>query len=107
MYMICIQWLDLSCVGNERDARNGANAVLRSSPTPKVLPIEIPALSLDELIRLTGNFGQKALIGEGSYGRVFYATLRTGQAAAIKRLDTSSSQESDSDFAAQVFISEW
>lgn len=60
-------------------------------------------MSLDELNRLTGNFGTKALIGEGSYGRVFYAKLSDGQAAAIKRLDTSSS-EPDSDFGAQVNI---
>ena len=51
---------------------------------------------------MTGNFGTKALIGEGSYGRVFYAKLSDGMRAAIKKLDTSSSQEPDSDFAAQV-----
>lgn len=74
--------------------------MVRSGAPPKVLPIEIPAMSLDELNRLTGNFGAKALIGEGSYGRVFYAKLSNGQAAAIKKLDAS--QEPDSDFAAQV-----
>ncbi|CAA6658458.1 unnamed protein product [Spirodela intermedia] len=52
--------------------------------------------------RLTFNFGQKALIGEGSYGRVFHATLSTGQPAAIKRLDPSVSQESDSEFSVQL-----
>ena len=51
---------------------------------------------------MTGNFGNKALIGEGSYGRVFYAKLKDGMSAAIKKLDTSSSQEPDSDFEAQV-----
>jgi serine/threonine protein kinase len=51
---------------------------------------------------MTGNFGTKALIGEGSYGRVFYAKLKDGMPAAIKKLDTSSSQEPDSDFEAQV-----
>ncbi|NP_001312440.1 probable protein kinase At2g41970 [Nicotiana tabacum] len=68
----------------------------------KVLPIEIPVVSLDELNKLTGNFGQKALIGEGSYGRVFFAKLSDGQQAAIKKLDTSSSSEPDSDFTAQL-----
>ncbi|XP_019053335.1 PREDICTED: probable protein kinase At2g41970 isoform X3 [Nelumbo nucifera] len=76
----------------------------RSGAPQKVLPIETPALSLDELNRLTGNFGSKALIGEGSYGRVFHATLSNGQAAAIKKLDASSSQEPDSDFAAQLSV---
>lgn len=74
----------------------------KSGATQKVLPIETPAMKLDELNRLTGNFGTKALIGEGSYGRVFYAKLSNGQKAAIKKLD--SSQELDSEFAAQVKI---
>ncbi|KAI3472131.1 hypothetical protein Pfo_029619 [Paulownia fortunei] len=77
-------------------------SAVRSGPPQKVLPIEIPALSLDELNRRTGNFGTKALIGEGSYGRVFYAKLSDGQPAAIKKLDTSSSPEPDTDFAAQL-----
>lgn len=57
---------------------------------------------MDELNRLTGNFGSKALIGEGSYGRVFFATLSDGQQAAIKKLDTSSSPDPEDDFASQV-----
>ncbi|KAG9134982.1 hypothetical protein Leryth_001252 [Lithospermum erythrorhizon] len=73
----------------------------RSGANQKVLPIETPAISLDELNKLTGYFGQKALIGEGSYGRVFFAKLRTGQPAAIKKLDTSS-PEPDSDFTTQL-----
>ncbi|XP_073273748.1 probable protein kinase At2g41970 [Primulina huaijiensis] len=77
-------------------ARNGA--------PQKVLPIETPALSLDELNRLTGNFGTKSLIGEGSYGRVFYAKLRSGQQAAIKKLDTTSAPEPESDFIAQLSL---
>ncbi|KAK4757388.1 hypothetical protein SAY87_018689 [Trapa incisa] len=76
----------------------------RGGAPQKVLPIETPAISLDEMNRLTGNFGQKSLIGEGSYGRVFSATLRDGQQAAIKKLDTSASQEPDSDFAAQLSV---
>ncbi|KAB1222404.1 hypothetical protein CJ030_MR2G028732 [Morella rubra] len=85
--------------GSNRGEPRSSNMV-RSGAPPKVLPIEIPAMSLDELNRLTGNFGTKALIGEGSYGRVFYAKLSNGQAAAIKKLDAS--QEPDSDFAAQL-----
>lgn len=74
--------------------------MVKSGAPQKILPIETPSMSLDELNRSTGNFGTKALIGEGSYGRVFYAKLGNDQAAAIKKLD--SSQEPDSDFAAQV-----
>lgn len=86
-------------LGSQRgEPRNARNA------PPKILPIETPALSLDELNRMTGNFGQKALIGEGSYGRVFYAKLSNGDPAAVKKLDTSSSAEPDNDFAAQVYV---
>ncbi|KAH0971906.1 hypothetical protein GBA52_024062 [Prunus armeniaca] len=85
--------------GNDRGEPRSSNTVKSGAPQ-KALPIEIPAMSLDELNRLTGNFGQKALIGEGSYGRVFYAKLSNGKNAAIKKLDTS--QEPDSDFSAQL-----
>ncbi|KAL4342423.1 hypothetical protein GQ457_08G011700 [Hibiscus cannabinus] len=46
----------------------------------------------------------KSLIGEGSYGRVFYGVLSDGQPAAIKKLDTGSSPEPDSDFGNQLSI---
>ena len=87
-------------IGSGRGEPRETNAV-KGGAAQKVLPIEIPAIPLDELNRLTDNFGAKALIGEGSYGRVFQATLSSGQVAAIKKLDTTS-QEPDSDFAAQV-----
>ncbi|XP_024031179.1 probable protein kinase At2g41970 [Morus notabilis] len=87
--------------GSGRGEPRSSNMVKSGAPQ-KVLPIETPAISLDELNRCTGNFGSKALIGEGSYGRVFYAKLSNGQAAAIKKLDTSTSQDPDSEFAAQL-----
>ncbi|KAL0359406.1 UNVERIFIED_CONTAM: putative protein kinase [Sesamum angustifolium] len=77
--------------GSERGEPRTSAA--RGGAPQKVLPIEIPAISLDELNRLTGNFGTKALIGEGSYGRVYYAKLSSGEEAAIKKLDTSSSPD--------------
>lgn len=85
-------------VANDRgEPRSGA----RNGPPQKVLPIEIPALSLADLNRLTSDFGTKALIGEGSYGRVYYVKLSDGREAAIKKLDTTSA-EPDPDFQAQV-----
>ncbi|KAL6133818.1 hypothetical protein ACLB2K_066051 [Fragaria x ananassa] len=86
--------------GNDRGEPRSSNPV-RSRAPAKALPIELPAMPLDELNRLTGNFGQKALIGEGSYGRVFYAKLSNGKPAAIKKLDAGS-QEPDSDFGNQL-----
>ncbi|XP_044508014.1 probable protein kinase At2g41970 [Mangifera indica] len=88
--------------GGQRGEPRSSNMVKTGAPQ-KVLPIEVPSVPLDELNRLTSNFGSKALIGEGSYGRVFYAKLETGP-AAIKKLDTGSSEESDSDFAAQLSV---
>ncbi|KAJ6746118.1 PTO-INTERACTING PROTEIN 1-LIKE [Salix koriyanagi] len=89
--------------GSGRGEPRSVNPARKGAPQ-KVLPIEIPAIPLDELNRMTGNFGTKALIGEGSYGRVFYAKLSDGMPAAIKKLDTSSSQEPDSDFASQLSV---
>ncbi|XP_031263608.1 PTI1-like tyrosine-protein kinase 1, partial [Pistacia vera] len=65
-------------------------------------PIEVPALSLDELKETTDNFGSKALIGEGSYGRVYYANLSSGKAVAVKKLDVSSEPETNVEFLTQV-----
>uniref|UniRef100_A0A166G6I8 Protein kinase domain-containing protein n=1 Tax=Daucus carota subsp. sativus TaxID=79200 RepID=A0A166G6I8_DAUCS len=86
--------------GNNRGEPRGSGMV-RGGGANKVLPIETPALPLDELNKITGNFGRKSLIGEGSYGRVFYANLNNRASAAIKKLHTGSSQETDSDFTAQ------
>lgn len=64
--------------------------------------IEVPALSLDELKEMTDNFGSKALIGEGSYGRVYYANLNNGKNVAVKKLDVSSEPDSNIEFLTQV-----
>ena len=48
----------------------------------------------------TDKFGPKSLIGEGSYGQVYYSVLRRGRTAAIKKLDTS--KQPDQEFLAQV-----
>ncbi|KAL5700377.1 non-specific serine/threonine protein kinase [Ranunculus cassubicifolius] len=54
----------------------------------KVQPIAVPSISVDEVKDVTDNFGTKALVGEGSYGRVYYGVLRNGLPAAIKKLDS-------------------
>lgn len=40
------------------------------------------------------------MIGEGSYGRVYHASLSDGRVAAVKKLDTSNQPEAE--FLAQV-----
>ncbi|GER46928.1 protein kinase superfamily protein [Striga asiatica] len=63
-------------------------------------PIAVPAIPVDELKDITDNFGSKSLIGEGSYGRVYHGVLKSGQTAAVKKLD--SSKQPDQEFLAQV-----
>jgi pto-interacting protein 1 len=66
----------------------------RAGPAVRVQPISVPSLSIEELRESTDNFGPKALIGEGSYGRVYYATLQD-RVAAIKKLDASTQPEAE------------
>nr|ABK94423.1 unknown [Populus trichocarpa] len=72
----------------------------RGPQAVKIQPIEVPAISVDELKEVTVNFGTDSLIGEGSYGRVYYGVLKSEQAAAIKKLDAS--KQPDDEFLAQV-----
>ncbi|CAH8374006.1 unnamed protein product [Eruca vesicaria subsp. sativa] len=65
-------------------------------------PIDVPAMSLAELKEKTENFGSKALIGEGSYGRVYYANFSDGKAMAVKKLDNASEPETNIEFLIQV-----
>lgn len=74
------------------------HAVQKAVPT-----IDVPALSLDELKEKTDNFGSNALIGEGSYGRVYFASLSNGKSVALKKLDAAPEPESDNEFLTQVF----
>ena len=81
---------------------------LKDSATGKVEPhnaappINIPVLSLDELIEKTDDFGSTALIGEGSYGRVYYA-LDNGTKMAVKKLD-STENEPTTEFLTQAGV---
>ncbi|GMN55042.1 hypothetical protein TIFTF001_024166 [Ficus carica] len=65
-----------------------------------IQPIQVPDIPVDELKHITDSFGTKALIGEGSYGRVYRGLLRTGHLAAIKKLD--SSKQPQHEFLAQI-----
>lgn len=80
-------------------------AVAKEEPKKKEIIIEVPRLSLEELKEKTDNFGSKSLVGEGSYGRVYYAVLNDGQKVAIKKLDVSSDPDSSQDeFLSQVYL---
>lgn len=90
-------------VGSTRGEPRASGAG-RSGAPPKILPIETPTLSLDELNKMTDNFGSRALIGEGAYCQVFHGKLSDGQEVVVKKLDASSSSELDSDFTDQVIF---
>ncbi|KAF8701096.1 hypothetical protein HU200_033748 [Digitaria exilis] len=85
------------------DEKEG-NGFAASDPTKAPPPIEVPELSFEELKEKTDNFGSKALIGEGSYGRVYYAILDSGKHVAVKKLDASTDPELDNEFLTQVSI---
>ncbi len=74
----------------------------RTGPPTRVQPILVPLLTIEEIRDCTDNFGPKALIGEGSYGRVYYATLQD-RVAAIKKLDASAQPEAE--FLSQAWLS--
>ncbi|GMI64388.1 MAZZA [Hibiscus trionum] len=86
--------------GHNRNSKVPAPIKPEVQKTPP--PIEVPALSLEELKEKTDSFGSKALIGEGSYGRVYYADLSNGKAVAVKKLDVSAESESNVEFLTQV-----
>ena len=77
-------------------------AVAKPEAPKEALPIEVPPLSVEEVEEKTDNFGSKSLIGEGSYGRVYYATLNDGKAVALKKLDVAPEAETNAEFLSQV-----
>ncbi|XP_066390551.1 PTI1-like tyrosine-protein kinase 3 [Miscanthus floridulus] len=94
---------------NERpispEEKEGNSFAVKSDPIKALPPsIEVPELSFEELKEKTDNFGSKALIGEGSYGRVYYAILDSEKHVAVKKLDASTDPELDNEFLTQVSI---
>uniref|UniRef100_A0A2N9EIX5 non-specific serine/threonine protein kinase n=1 Tax=Fagus sylvatica TaxID=28930 RepID=A0A2N9EIX5_FAGSY len=91
-------------MANHSAGNNGGYSAKEAAPkdtqTVTMQPIAVPAIPVDELKDITDNFGTKALIGEGSYGRVYHGVLNGGQTAAIKKLD--SSKQPDQEFLSQV-----
>lgn len=88
--------------GNPTGYSGNLKPAVRNPVSQTVQPIDAPAISLDELKEATENFGTSALIGEGSYGRVYLAKLKDDRSAAVKKLDVSNTQEPDNEFLAQV-----
>lgn len=88
-------------VGHQGNQRPQGDQPQRAGQAQRVQPIAAPQLSIEEIRECTDNFGPKSLIGEGSYGRVYYATLQD-RVAAIKKLDASA--QPDQEFLSQVSL---
>ncbi|WVZ96149.1 hypothetical protein U9M48_041821 [Paspalum notatum var. saurae] len=58
------------------------------------------AIPADKILEVTKNFGHEALIGEGSFGRVYFGCLRNGRSAAVKKMDFHN--QPDEEFLSQV-----
>ncbi|KQK07683.1 hypothetical protein BRADI_2g36980v3 [Brachypodium distachyon] len=82
------------------DAYRTADPTPRGPQPAKVQPIAVPTIPMDEIREVTKGFGDEALIGEGSFGRVYFGVLRNGRSAAVKKLD--SSKQPDQELLAQV-----
>lgn len=87
--------------GNPGYPRREATTTTTPSTT-HFQPISVPAITVDELRSVTDNFGTKSFIGEGAYGKVYYAVLGNGRAVAIKKLD--STKQPEQEFLAQVWF---
>ncbi|PRQ45071.1 putative protein kinase RLK-Pelle-RLCK-VIII family [Rosa chinensis] len=85
--------------GNEGIHHDSGSAP-KGGQAVKAQPIEVPLIPVEELKEITDNFGTSALIGEGSYGRVYFGVLKSGEQAAIKKLDAS--KQPDEEYLAQV-----
>ena len=90
----------LCCLSGKQKSSKPAD-----QPEPDISPptIDVPELSFEDLKQKTDNFGSSSLIGEGSYGRVYHATMDDGRQAAIKKFDASENEPND-EFLKQVNI---
>ncbi|KAD3336724.1 hypothetical protein E3N88_32243 [Mikania micrantha] len=87
----------------EVDEFNKTNAIEVAPPDTMPIVIHsigVPALPVNELKEITDNFGVKSQIGEGLFGKVYVGILRSGEAAAIKKLNKI--EQPDQEFLAQV-----
>ncbi|KAL8532055.1 hypothetical protein ACS0TY_008602 [Phlomoides rotata] len=88
---------------NQRNSK--ASAPVKPDVQKETPPIEVPSLSLEELKEKTDNFGSNALIGEGSYRRVYFAQLNDGKEVVVKKLDVASEPDSNVEFLTQNMVS--
>lgn len=66
--------------------------------------MEVPEVPLRELNEITASFSGEKLIGQGSYAKVYQATLRSGRLAVVKRLEKPSKHASNVVFLKQLGV---
>eukprot|EP00270_Netrium_digitus_P020606 TRINITY_DN8538_c0_g1_i4.p1 TRINITY_DN8538_c0_g1~~TRINITY_DN8538_c0_g1_i4.p1 ORF type:complete len:386 (-),score=108.80 TRINITY_DN8538_c0_g1_i4:515-1672(-) len=92
--------------GNDAKPNNYADVKVADEPgggsrgSLKKVAVSAPRLSLFEFEEVTENFSHDRLIGEGSYGRVYYGEMHDGRRLAVKKLDSTS--QPDEEFIAEV-----
>jgi serine/threonine protein kinase len=52
----------------------------------------VRTFTFEEMVKATGNFHDKDILGQGGYGKVYFGTLEDGQKVAIKRAEEGSLQ---------------
>ncbi|KAG6514248.1 hypothetical protein ZIOFF_024595 [Zingiber officinale] len=88
----------MSCFGCCEENDNNRTA---ASGGPYVVShLAVPAIPVDKIREITQNFGDEALIWEGSFGRVYFGVLKNERSTAVKKLD--SSKQPDQEFLPQV-----
>lgn len=70
----------------------------------EVITVEVPEVPLRELNEITASFSGEKLIGQGSYAKVYQATLRSGRLAVVKRLEKPSKHASNVVFLRQLGV---
>ncbi|KAG6531169.1 hypothetical protein ZIOFF_004943 [Zingiber officinale] len=60
-----------------------ANTPSKGAQTVKPQPIAVPAIPVDEIREITKNFGDEALIWEGSFGRVYFGVLKNERSTVV------------------------
>ncbi|WVZ86212.1 hypothetical protein U9M48_033033 [Paspalum notatum var. saurae] len=70
----------------------------------EVVTVEVPEVPLRELNDITACFSDEKLIGQGSYAKVYRATLRGGRPVVVKRLEKPSKHASNVVFLKQLSV---
>ncbi|CDP04243.1 unnamed protein product [Coffea canephora] len=71
--------------------------------TPETANSGARTFTFRELAMATKNFRQECLLGEGGFGKVYKATLQSGEVVAVKRLDRNGTQ-GNKEFLVEVLM---